>query len=97
MVVFCMPTKKGVEELFTVLNMHFERIIQAIDGFGGDVIKFAGDALLVVWRVLEEDKGPGILARESRKVPCVFLKIHKFADHSQDFFYSLEHRRQNVH
>jgi predicted ATPase/class 3 adenylate cyclase len=40
---------EGVEELSAILNAYFGRIIDTIHAHGGDVIKFAGDALLAVW------------------------------------------------
>ncbi len=41
----------GVEELTRILNAFFGRLIDLIHAHGGDVAKFAGDALLAVWRV----------------------------------------------
>jgi class 3 adenylate cyclase/tetratricopeptide (TPR) repeat protein len=40
---------EGAEELTRLLNMYFGRIIDAIELAGGDVLKFAGDALLAIW------------------------------------------------
>eukprot|EP00002_Diphylleia_rotans_P011912 TRINITY_DN2342_c0_g1_i1.p1 TRINITY_DN2342_c0_g1~~TRINITY_DN2342_c0_g1_i1.p1 ORF type:complete len:1544 (+),score=309.01 TRINITY_DN2342_c0_g1_i1:168-4799(+) len=39
----------GVEELTSHLNKYFDKMIQIIGRYGGDIIKFAGDALLIVW------------------------------------------------
>ncbi len=41
---------RGVEELTRILNTYFSRLIEIIHAHGGDVAKFAGDALLAVWR-----------------------------------------------
>lgn len=41
---------EGAEELSRILNDYFGRLIERIHGHGGDVVKFAGDALLAVWR-----------------------------------------------
>jgi class 3 adenylate cyclase len=38
------------EETSIVLNEYFTKILDIIRDFGGDVIKFAGDALLVMWK-----------------------------------------------
>ena len=38
------------EETSIVLNEYFTKILDIIRDFGGDVIKFAGDALLVLWK-----------------------------------------------
>src|SRR5438067_2061942 len=45
----------GVEELTRVLNAYFGRLIEIITGHGGDVVKFAGDALLAFWPVARAD------------------------------------------
>ncbi|NJK41718.1 MAG: adenylate/guanylate cyclase domain-containing protein [Acaryochloridaceae cyanobacterium SU_2_1] len=39
----------GLEELSLVLNAYFSQMIDLILGEGGDVLKFAGDALLAIW------------------------------------------------
>jgi class 3 adenylate cyclase len=41
----------GVETLARVLNDYFGKMIDVIDEYGGDVVKFAGDALIVVWPI----------------------------------------------
>lgn len=41
----------GGEELIHVLNVYFGAAIAVIHHFGGDVVKFAGDAMLVWWPV----------------------------------------------
>ncbi len=43
--------EEGVEELSRLLNGYFDRLINIITTHGGDIIKFAGDAALVVWPV----------------------------------------------
>lgn len=47
----------GAEELTGLLNGYFARLITLIDGHGGDVVKFAGDAMTALWAtdVLGED------------------------------------------
>ena len=47
------PDGSGTEILSSKLNKYFGRMIDMIYAGGGDVIKFAGDALLVVWRKQE--------------------------------------------
>jgi class 3 adenylate cyclase/tetratricopeptide (TPR) repeat protein len=41
----------GVESLTGYLNAYYSRLVGLVHGHGGDVIEFAGDALLAVWRV----------------------------------------------
>ena len=45
----------GVEELTRCLNVYFGRLIDLIVEHGGDIVKFAGDALLAVWPEDAED------------------------------------------
>ena len=40
---------RGVEKVSTALNDYFGRWINIITEYGGDVVKFAGDALLAIW------------------------------------------------
>jgi class 3 adenylate cyclase/tetratricopeptide (TPR) repeat protein len=46
---------EGLETLTRLLNDYFSRLINLVVGMGGDVVKFAGDALLAVWPVEEEE------------------------------------------
>lgn len=52
----------GVETLARVLNEYFGQLIDIIHDYGGDVVKFAGDAVIAVWPVVpatpaEEEAG----------------------------------------
>ena len=40
---------QGVEELTELLNDYFGRLVAVVDVHGGDVVKFAGDAILAIW------------------------------------------------
>jgi class 3 adenylate cyclase len=40
---------RGVEKVSIALNDYFGRWIDIITQYGGDVVKFAGDALLAIW------------------------------------------------
>src|SRR6516165_10022367 len=42
--------REGAEELTVLLNGVFTRMIAEIERFGGDVLKFGGDALLVLYQ-----------------------------------------------
>ncbi|MBI3964009.1 MAG: adenylate/guanylate cyclase domain-containing protein, partial [Chloroflexi bacterium] len=48
---------EGVEDLTHILNDYFGQVVDLIAVHGGDVVKFAGDALLVLWpaAVFDED------------------------------------------
>ena len=40
----------GVERLTEILNSYFGQLIDLVQGHGGDIVKFAGDALLALWQ-----------------------------------------------
>jgi class 3 adenylate cyclase len=44
-----------VDELRTQINSYFKKIIDIVDEHGGDVIKFAGDALFIVWQTVQSN------------------------------------------
>lgn len=52
----------GAEELTTILNNHFGQLITLLRAHGGDVVKFAGDALIAVWPSSDEGLDTAILA-----------------------------------
>lgn len=55
----------GVEELSVLLNEHFGVLIDLVHQHGGDILKFAGDAILVFW---EEDRtDPAIAVRRAAR------------------------------
>ncbi len=56
----------GVEDLTRYLNVYFGRLIDLIVDHGGDIVKFAGDALLAVWPADGED----LAASTCRAVQC---------------------------
>ena len=49
--------KIGAEKLNEYINDYFRLLIDAIIDAGGDIIKFAGDALQVIWRVPDSSSG----------------------------------------
>ncbi|HEY9857851.1 MAG TPA: adenylate/guanylate cyclase domain-containing protein [Stenomitos sp.] len=56
----------GAEELSRILNGYFGALIDTVEGHGGDIVKFAGDALLVVW----PDDGVGLEQTTLRAAKC---------------------------
>jgi class 3 adenylate cyclase/tetratricopeptide (TPR) repeat protein len=44
----------GVEALARILNEYFGQLIDIIHAYGGDVVKFAGDAVIAAWRITPE-------------------------------------------
>jgi class 3 adenylate cyclase/tetratricopeptide (TPR) repeat protein len=45
----------GVEAIANILNQYFGQLIDIIHNYGGDVVKFAGDAVIAVWTIVPED------------------------------------------
>ncbi|MGC5324667.1 adenylate/guanylate cyclase domain-containing protein [Brevibacillus sp. SYSU BS000544] len=67
-------TKKGpigLEELSIILNKYFDKMISLITGHGGTVVKFAGDALLAVWKGNHPIEGPELFIKRAAK--CALL------------------------
>ncbi|MEW6733286.1 MAG: adenylate/guanylate cyclase domain-containing protein [Acidobacteriota bacterium] len=54
----------GAEDLAHMLNNYFGQLIDLITGYGGDIVKFAGDALLSLWPISATNQDPVILARQ---------------------------------
>src|SRR6185295_5845330 len=52
----------GVETLARILNEYFGRLIDIIHDYGGDVVKFAGDAVIAIWPIVEDNilEGGGV-------------------------------------
>ena len=44
-----------MEKLSIVINDYFRKILDEVERFQGDVLKFAGDALFVIWPIDEDD------------------------------------------
>src|ERR1041384_3262989 len=44
----------GVEALARILNEYFGQLIDIIHKYGGDVVKFAGDAVIAVWPIISD-------------------------------------------
>jgi class 3 adenylate cyclase len=47
--------KQGVDEISRQLNLFFGAMIDTIDAYGGSVEKFAGDAVMAQWPVVESE------------------------------------------
>src|ERR671927_330492 len=50
--------KAGAEILARILNDYFGQLIDLVYDYGGDVVKFGGDAITVVWPVGEAVSEP---------------------------------------
>jgi len=56
----------GVETLARILNDYFGKMINVIHEHGGDVVKFAGDALIVVWSIASDSGTADSASEEAR-------------------------------
>ena len=66
----------GIEELTGILNRQFGALIDTIDQHGGDIFKFAGDALLALWPA-----GEGGLSEVSRRAAqCALAAQQSFGE-----------------
>lgn len=47
--------QNGLEIISNILSIYLEHLIRIITNAGGDIVKFAGDALFVIWKVNEAE------------------------------------------
>ena len=40
---------RGIEELSFAINRYMEGMVKNLSKYGGDIIKFVGDALIIMW------------------------------------------------
>jgi len=77
----------GVETLARILNEYFGQLIDIIHNYGGDVVKFAGDAVIAVWPIvpdlpLDSSAAPGSVSRADqwqwtmRAAECA-IEVHR--------------------
>jgi class 3 adenylate cyclase len=59
--------KLDIESLKNNINDYFTKMLTTIQKWGGDVIKFAGDALYIVWQVRDGDTGDSANRRDECK------------------------------
>jgi len=74
----------GAERLCSVLNSFFASLIQIVTDYGGDVVKFAGDAVCVIFPIDESQPEHNFVANSfqvavARAVQCS-LELHEKLD-----------------
>lgn len=47
---------RGNEELAFCINRYMEGMVTNLDMYGGDIIKFVGDAMIVMWPPIDPNK-----------------------------------------
>jgi class 3 adenylate cyclase/tetratricopeptide (TPR) repeat protein len=74
----------GAEELTALLNTYFGRLIGMITAYNGDIVKFAGDALIALWPVFggaSEDSEPTLVYVLQQAAACgldIQRQLHNF-------------------
>jgi class 3 adenylate cyclase len=72
----------GVEAIARVLNEYFGQLIDIIHDYGGDVVKFAGDAVIAVWPIVSDLEMTASISRADqwqwtmRAAECA-LEVHQ--------------------
>lgn len=64
----------GAEDLGFYLNRYMERLVRIIARCGGDVFKFAGDAILVLWPPSDtepDEKEIALMVHRAAQVPIL--------------------------
>lgn len=64
----------GAEEITKHLNAYFGRLIDVVLNAGGDVVKFAGDALVAIWRA--EDDLPAATQLAAQACLAIQQQLH---------------------
>src|ERR1051326_4432529 len=70
----------GAEDLTHLLNTYLGQLIDLITIHGGDIVKFAGDAVLALWPVNEEN-GEDLTALTARVAQCSLTiqeRLHEY-------------------
>ncbi len=69
---------EGPEELTRLLNSYFSRMIALVEAQGGEVVKFSGDALMVIFPALQDDLGI-VTRRGAQAASAMQAAMDKFA------------------
>ncbi|KAL7677868.1 hypothetical protein ACOME3_004102 [Neoechinorhynchus agilis] len=77
----------GVDDLTSELNKYMTKVVKQIKKYGGDVVKFAGDAVLCWWELsdfFDMDSNGGYDKRELQSIALMVIdcanEIHKTCD-----------------
>ena len=68
----------GAEDLTRYLNTYFGELIALITEAGGDVVKFAGDALLALWPAQRDDELPALAQTVADSARRIQARLHRF-------------------
>lgn len=67
----------GAEELTQLLNAYFGQLIDLVTAHGGDIVKFAGDALIALWPAANQngEPQPALLSTATRRAAQCSLAV----------------------
>jgi len=80
----------GVETLARILNQYFGQLIDIIHEYGGDVVKFAGDALIAIWPIASDSETIDSVTEEAqrqmtlRAAECALTIREKFLNYKTE-------------
>jgi len=82
---------KGIEQISRHLNTYFDKLIALINKYGGDIIKFAGDALIAVWVTKATAENlPSLVLLACQCALGMQKKLHDFRVESTDTTHFLQ-------
>ena len=58
----CAKGSEGVDELSSTINVYFGELIEIVKAHGGDILNFAGDALIIKWIAGDAKRESALLA-----------------------------------
>lgn len=73
---------QGVEQLVTVLDQHFNPLLELVVAYGGEPLTFVGDALLAAW-FCSADKLDGAVARAARCAELIRVNCRVLDDRNE--------------
>lgn len=67
----------GAEFLGKYLNSYFSQMVKHISSSGGDVFKFAGDAMIIFWPENQDDSFENLIRRAMQCALSIQDHLHK--------------------
>ena len=72
----CAKGREGVDELSTTINDYFSILIRLVNSYSGDILNFAGDALIIRWA--DESMGKREKAQQAIQCGQALANLEKF-------------------
>ena len=69
--------KNGAELMCEIMNRFIGAVIQIVHQHGGDVVKFAGDAVSCIFEVGDADSDAAHLQQAVQRATCCALELHR--------------------